>query len=445
MLRRFLARRCWSLVALLVSPAVALGAGYLLHGSGPWGAGLAALLVLLLWTIGLACCRPAPAVALPPELPAPAPPPPAPPVPAGTNRPFEEQILCTHLFDILQEGILMLDADNRILRANVAAGRILKQEPSSLAGLPLPDAAQQPRLAEFLDSIRTSHSRQTTELHLPSLAGPGHISGTPLLPSPDGVPPHLLVVLRDIALIRRLESAGEDYATNVSHELKTPLTLILGYTETLLSHGDIDATFRERSLQTIESHTKRIIRIIDDLLRLAWLRNESGSSGIPRTTVSVASVVANAVSICREWARSAGVEISTRVPPDLAWHLNSGLIEEALINLLKNAILYALGGPVELHVRVKENGWLEIAVLDRGPGLKPEDARRIFERFYRVDKGRARASGGSGLGLPIVQQIVEAHQGIARVESIPGEGSTFILEIPPGPPPAGTVPTPRAY
>ena len=113
------------------------------------------------------------------------------------------------------------------------------------------------------------------------------------------------------------------------------------------------------------------------------------------------------------------------------YSLNAGLMEEALANLVKNAILYALVGPVEIRARVLGNGNLELAVVDRGPGLKPEDANRIFDRFYRADKGRSRASGGSGLGLPIVQQIVEAHRGDARVETAPGEGCTFILEIPP--------------
>ena len=116
---------------------------------------------------------------------------------------------------------------------------------------------------------------------------------------------------------------------------------------------------------------------------------------------------------------------------ELAEHEMPGLMEEALVNLLKNAILYALVGPVEIRARVLANGHLELAVVDRGPGLKPEDAQRIFDRFYRADKGRARATGGSGLGLPIVQQIVHAHRGTARVETVPGEGCTFLLEIPP--------------
>jgi len=197
-----------------------------------------------------------------------------------------------------------------------------------------------------------------------------------------------MLVLRDVSRLRQLERAGEDYAVNVSHELKTPLTLILGYTETLLSHADMAPEFRERSLRTIERHAKRIIRIVDDLLRLAWLRNEADTVGIPRAMVSVNSVIEEVVASCREWARSAGITIATHVPENLMWSLNSGLMEEALVNLVKNAILYALVGPIEIRARVCENGNLELAVMDRGPGLKLEDANRIFDRFYRAEKSR---------------------------------------------------------
>ena len=343
----------------------------------------------------------------------------------------EERGLFDSLFDILQDGILFLDGENRIQRANAAAAAMLGSKPDTLVGASLPAAANQEALSDLAGRIRATGTYQTAEIYLPSIRGPGHVAGIPLRAGADACGTHLMLVLRDITRIRRLESAGEEYATNVSHELKTPLTLVLGYTETLLSHGATDPEFLERSLRTIERHTKRIIRIIDDLLRLAWLRNEADTVGIPRTPVLLAVVVDDVVSVCREWARSAGLDIETHVPEGLLWSLNSGLMEEALVNLVKNAILYALVGPVEIRVRVLANGNLEIAVIDRGPGLKPEDATRIFDRFYRVDKSRSRASGGSGLGLPIVQQIVEAHRGTARVETSPGAGCTFLLEIPP--------------
>lgn len=348
-----------------------------------------------------------------------------PPSPGAARDPFDV------LFDLLQDGMLILDAENRIGRANTTAAKLLGEPPDSLIGRHLADLADHEDLERLAARIRATGIYQAAEIHLhvgPALC---NAAGIPIPDEGETGCSHILLVLRDISRLRQLERAGEEYATNVSHELKTPLTLILGYAETLLAHGEIDAEFRAQSLRTVERHAKRILRIIDDLLRLAWLKNENHTVGIPRAPATVASVIAEAVAIGHEWTRPAGIEVETHVPGGLVWNLNAGLIEEALVNLLKNAVLYALVGPVQIRARVLDGGNLELAVIDRGPGLKPEDAKRIFDRFYRADKGRARASGGSGLGLPIVQQIVEAHHGTARVETAPGEGCTFILEIPP--------------
>ena len=335
------------------------------------------------------------------------------------------------LFDLLQDGTLVLDSGNRIRRANATANRLLGATDAPLAGRALADVPDRESLEELASDIRGAGAFRAAEIQLRGGECLCQVAG---IPFHEGGPAggHVLLVLRDVSRMRQLERAGEEYATNVSHELKTPLTLILGYTETLLSHADTEPEFRDRSLRTIEHHARRILRIIDDLLRLAWLKNEAEMVGqVPRAPVAVAAVVAETVASCREWARNAGIAIETHVPAGLTWSLHAGLMEEALANLLKNAILYALVGPVEIRARVLANGNLEWAVVDRGPGLKPEDAQRIFDRFYRADKGRSRAAGGSGLGLPIVQQIVRAHRGTARVETAPGAGCTFLLEIPP--------------
>lgn len=350
----------------------------------------------------------------------------------ATRRIAEERDHFDALFDLLQDGTLVLDAGDRILRANETANRLLGKNGATLVGRTLADLPDREAVAGLVGDIRTADTFRSAEIQLRGDGPLCQAAGIPLHEESGPAGGHVLLVLRDISRMRQLERAGEEYATNVSHELKTPLTLILGYTETLLSHADTEPEFRDRSLRTIEHHARRILRIIDDLLRLAWLKNEAESVGqVPRAPVAVAAVVEETVASCREWARNAGIAIETHVPAGLTWSLHAGLMEEALANLLKNAILYALVGPVEIRARVLANGHLELAVVDRGPGLKPEDAQRIFDRFYRADKGRARATGGSGLGLPIVQQIVQAHRGTARVETAPGEGCTFLLEIPP--------------
>jgi len=336
------------------------------------------------------------------------------------------------LFDILQDGIFLLDSENRILRANTAAAALLGETPETLIGHHLSETSDHIALRRLIDKIRATATYQATEIHLNSDSVLCNAAGIPIREQDRrAASSPVMLVLRDLTRLRQLERAGEEYAVNVSHELKTPLTMILGYTETLLSHDDMDPESQERFLQTIERHAKRISRIIDDLLRLAWLRNEDYTVGIPRAEAQIGTLINEVVSTCNEWGRSAGIEIKADFPEDLVWTLNRGLVEEALINLVKNAILYAIVGPVEIRVRVTDSGNLEFAVIDRGPGLKPEDAQHIFDRFYRADKGRARAKGGSGLGLPIVQQIVEAHKGTARVETAPGKGCIFILEIPP--------------
>jgi len=335
------------------------------------------------------------------------------------------------LFEILQDGIFLVDSQNQILRANSAAAALLGEPLDTLIGRPISGMKEHIVLENFTSEIRITASYQVREVQLESNSSLCNIAGIPILEEEMTGPTAVMIILHDLTRLRQLERAGEEYAVNVSHELKTPLTLIQGFTETLLSHEDMEVEARSQALQTIERHAKRISRIIDDLLRLAWLKNEAYTLGIPRAVVPVANIINETVFMCDEWARNAGIVIKADAPEDLMWKLNSGLMEEALINLVKNAILYAIVGPVEIQARVLENGQLQFAVIDRGPGLKPEDAQHIFDRFYRADKSRTRASGGSGLGLPIVQQIVEAHNGTARVETAPGEGCTFILEIPP--------------
>lgn len=240
----------------------------------------------------------------------------------ATRRIAEERDHFDALFDLLQDGTLVLDAGNRILRANETANRLLGENGAPLVGRALADLSDREALAGLVDDIRGADTFRSAEIQLRGGRPTCQAAGIPLHEESGPAGGHVLLVLRDISRMRQLERAGEEYATNVSHELKTPLTLILGYTETLLSHADAEPEFRDRSLRTIEHHARRILRIIDDLLRLAWLKNEAETVGqVPRAPVAVAAVVDEAVASCREWARNAGIAIATHVPRSEEQHV----------------------------------------------------------------------------------------------------------------------------
>lgn len=359
--------------------------------------------------------------------------PPRSPVPPPSEAPAADSAdrrLLESLLDLLNDGVLVLSADNIILRVNAAAEAIFDPPAATpLIGSRLDDLPGTASLMILVQYIHETRLPKMDEILMPGVASFCQASGTPL-PAPPGIAPDLLFILRDTSRLRQLEGACEEYINNVSHELKTPLTLIQGYAETLLEPDGMDDEFRTESLQTILHHARRIGRIVDDLLRLTWLRIESTSFSISRTLIEIPKLLEQVVITCRQWAEPAGVVLEVSAPDDLIWPLHDGLMETAIVNLVKNAIFYALEGPVAIRARELPNQILEISVADRGVGLHPEDVSRIFERFYRTDKGRSRATGGSGLGLPIVQQIAEAHHGRARVETEPGSGCNFILEIP---------------
>jgi signal transduction histidine kinase len=336
--------------------------------------------------------------------------------------------------EVVQNGTLLLDGDDRIVCSNKTIATMLRVN-QPLKGMHLTELPSHAHLIELTALIRESGEPQSIESTFPPPYDVTYISGFPYRDNEKAPANSILLIITDMTRLRQLEQAGEEYANNVSHELKTPLTVILGYTETLLSHSSMPKDARQDALKHIERNTLRITRIIDDLLHLAWLKNERKTAArLSRPFTSVEQIVENAVDSCRLWAKDPDIGIITDIQKNLHWNLNAGLMEEAVLNLLKNAMLYALTSPVGVKAFVMDNGNLAIRVSDSGPGLYPEDAQHIFDRFYRADRSRSRSSagiGGSGLGLPIVHQILEAHDGIARVETSPGNGCTFVLEIPP--------------
>ena len=227
-----------------------------------------------------------------------------------------------------------------------------------------------------------------------------------------------------------IEELRRQFVANVSHELRTPITSIKGFIETLLDGAMDNREDAERFLRIVARQANRMNAIVDDLLALSRLEQESIISGIPLETASVNDVLQNGIEVCENKAKSKKIEIVLQCGNHLEAKINPPLLEQAVVNLIDNAIKFTPdGGTVWVEGR-KEKRETVIHVRDKGQGIDSSHFPRLFERFYRVDKARSRSEGGTGLGLAIVKHIVALHRGRVYVESSLGEGSTFSIYIP---------------
>ena len=239
-----------------------------------------------------------------------------------------------------------------------------------------------------------------------------------------------LVVLRDVTRVRQLEQMRRDFVSNVSHELRTPITNISGFVETLLDSEMYNSAKARHFLEIIVKHSSRLEAILDDLMSLADIELGEERRSITFSDTALAPVISAAVQWCGQAAAAGGVALQAECDPDLTCRMNVQLVEQAVINLLHNAIEHS-GRDARVVVRAGRNASeVLIEVTDSGIGIAPEHQQRIFERFYRVDRGRSREHGGTGLGLAIVKHIVQAHDGDVCVRSAPRQGSTFTLRLP---------------
>jgi two-component system phosphate regulon sensor histidine kinase PhoR len=237
----------------------------------------------------------------------------------------------------------------------------------------------------------------------------------------------LLLTLRDVTEERRLARIKSDFVSNASHELRTPLTNIRGYLEAMQDAQREGAAADPSFLSIAHANALRMDRLIEDLLELS--RAESGESPIATEEVPIADFLQRVAGLHRDAAARAGKTV-TVTAENAVLKADLGKLASAVSNLVDNAIKYGRdGGRIALEGRVEERAYV-IEVSDDGPGIPPEHLPRIFERFYRVDKGRSRDLGGTGLGLSIARHIVESHGGTIRVESRIGAGTRFVIRIP---------------
>ena len=327
------------------------------------------------------------------------------------------------------EGVLAIDTRQTVLGINRAAAELLHIDLERVIGRPLQEVIRNPDLRRF--ALRAIDCREPVEDDL-ALHGARdrtiRLRGTALRDATgEG---GAVIVLNDVTDMQRLANVRRDFVANVSHELKTPVASIKGFVETLLDGAADDPADNRRFLEIIARQADRLAAIIEDLLALSRIEQTEGLGDLPRERVAIGVLLDAAADDCEPRAVERSLTLETHCPPDLAAAVNAPLLEQALINLVDNAIKHSPPGrTVRLSAATEARG-LVVRVQDEGCGIEAEHLPRLFERFYRVDKSRSRQQGGTGLGLAIVKHIAQAHGGTVVVESTPGVGSTFTIRLP---------------
>ncbi len=351
------------------------------------------------------------------------------------------------LLGSMVEGVIAVDPDDRVIRLNDAAVALLRLESDvaeravgrsiqevvrntvllELVGRVLDD--QQPAVTDVV--IRNSGSQNAPGLsNNDSERGDHYLQAqAAALLDASGKRIGVLIVLHDVTRLRRLEMVRRDFVANVSHEIKTPVTAIKGFVETLLDEPDGDPEQTQRFLRILDRQADRLHAIVEDLLTLARIEQDTGQQKVALESGPVLPVLYASQEACLLRAKAKDLTIEIACSNDLYVMLHAPLLEQAVTNLLDNAIKYS---PASATIWIgasptPDGDEVQITVRDQGSGIPAEHIPRLFERFYRVDRARSRELGGTGLGLSIVKYIAQAHHGRVDVQSATGQGSTFQL------------------
>lgn len=348
------------------------------------------------------------------------------------NRFKEENKLYSRIFQSIQEGVIVVNKSKEILRMNPTALRLLNIDSSqSLEGRQLIEVIWNYTLDEMTGKVIEMgdiFSREISFDHLNNRIL--DVTVSPLF-NEKGEIRGAIIVFVDITERKKLEKIRQDFISNVSHELKTPLTSIKAMVEVLLEGGADDSKLRKDFLENINQEVDRLSRLVNDLLLLSRL--ESDKAFLNPVPTDFVTLVTRTVSRFQPRAMKEGLTLSLDVRGEIPLiKVDVNYIDQVISNLIDNAIKYTPSGG-KIDVVVEDLGKeVKVSVKDTGIGIPKEDLSRVFERFYRGDKSRNLSLGGVGLGLSIVRHIVEAHGGKVGVESSLGKGSTFYFILPKG-------------
>ena len=337
----------------------------------------------------------------------------------------ERELVLAHMSD----GVALVDREGRLAHGNRSMATILGVPVTPPSGTPFSSFARSPELDAIVQEARGTS--QVIERDLRLWAPQQRLVRATATRLPGRAGGGVLLVLHDLTELERLNRVRQDFVANVSHELKTPLTSVRGYAETLLDGGLDDPVRREEFVRIIRDQAKRLQDLVEDLLSLAEL--ERPDARLEKTRFDLREAAEKQVADLQERASRVGLTLTIEPGAAALVQADRGRVDQVLANLLDNALKYTERGSVTVAIGIdsvqgEPFAWCE--VRDTGPGIAQEHRARIFERFYRVDDARSRERGGTGLGLSIVKHIALLHHGDVSVSSTPGRGSTFRFELP---------------
>lgn len=326
------------------------------------------------------------------------------------------------------EGVLAIDTSGEIFSINKAMSVLFNIDTSPLIGRNYTEIFRHSQLIQFIQSALTGKSADVGETNILKVEDKILNITSSLLIDNNGVITGAVFVFNEITQMQKLDELRKEFVSNVSHELKTPITAIQGFIETL---KDVtDSNERIQFYNILSEYSDRMNSIVDDLLKLSKIEQQEDTGNIEFQLGSVKTLLENAVKEYRDTAELNKTPLIISLKNDIEIKMNSSLMQQAVENLIDNAIKYSEAGDKITLKAEHEKSNVGISVTDLGCGISEEHLPRLFERFYRVDKGRSRQVGGTGLGLAIVKHIVQAHNGSVDVISEVNVGSTFKIIIP---------------